>query len=98
MINIKRKKINDNKPWINYYDEGVPKSFDYPDLMLWEMIEKSSLKYPTKREMRIHSEELYNLVFEGSVNRSGYNLFTNFSIDILDPKFVKEKDYLENFY
>lgn len=54
MINIKRKKINDNKPWINYYDEGVPKSFDYPDLMLWEMIEKSSLKYPTN-----HAYEYY---------------------------------------
>lgn len=47
MINIKRKQINVNKPWINFYDEEVPKTFDYPDLMLWEMIEQSSLKNPT---------------------------------------------------
>lgn len=64
--------------------------------LLCKLMSYTSLKYPTKREMRIATEELYNLAFGSGVNRSGYNLFTGFSIDFLNPKFAKEKKYLED--
>ena len=39
-------KLFDNKPWINFYDFGVPKTIDYPNLMLWELVDKVVKKYP----------------------------------------------------
>lgn len=64
--------------------------------MIHHLLSYTSLQYPTKREMRIRTEELYNLEFSSGVSRSGYNLFTSFSIDMLNPKFILEADYLEN--
>ncbi len=63
---------------------------------LSNMLAYSSKKYPTKREMLIQTEELYNVILDRNVSRVGYNLFTSFSLDILSPKFIKEKNYLEN--
>lgn len=41
------KLLNLNtKPWIEFYDEGVPKSFKYPNMMLWEFMLKNIDKYP----------------------------------------------------
>lgn len=39
-------KLFDNKPWINFYDFGVPKTIYYPNLMLWELVDKAVKKYP----------------------------------------------------
>jgi len=63
---------------------------------LTNLMTYTSKAYPTKRDMIIRSEELYNLSLSGELNRSGYNLLTSFNIDFLHPKFVEEKDYLEN--
>lgn len=43
---MKQQYINNDKPWVNFYDDGVPKSIKYPDKMLWEIIEDSAIKYP----------------------------------------------------
>lgn len=43
---MKQQNINTEKPWVNFYDEGVPETIKYPDKMLWEIIEESSVKYP----------------------------------------------------
>lgn len=56
----------------------------------------NSKKYPTKRDMIIASEELYNIGFGGGTSRYGYNIISTFNIDFLDPKYITEKDYLEN--
>ncbi len=53
----------------------------------------SSKKYPTRRENLILSEELYNFEFERSTSKVGYNHFTTFSLEFLNPKYVNEKDY-----
>jgi len=48
MRKLKRKQnINIKKPWIDFYDEGVPKTIEYPDKMLWEVINDAAEKYPT---------------------------------------------------
>ncbi len=63
---------------------------------LVSLLTYTSEAYPTKREMLIKSEELYNVSFGGSISRSGYNLLSSFGIDFLNPKFVSEKNYLED--
>lgn len=62
---------------------------------LTKILQYSTLEYPTKREMTIELENLYNLEFLTNVSRVGMNHFTNFSVDFIHPKFVKEKDYLD---
>lgn len=43
------KQLNTNiKPWVEFYDEGVPKTIDYPNKMMWEMIEDSVQRNPSK--------------------------------------------------
>ena len=62
--------------------------------LLARAMQYTSLKYPTKREMTIALEELYNLSFSSDVFRVGYNHFTSFAIDFLHPKFVTDEKYL----
>ena len=64
--------------------------------LLGKMLAESSLKYPSKREVNIALEELYNLEFSSGVGRIGHNHLTSFSFDFLHPKYVKEKDYLDH--
>ncbi len=35
-----------NKPWLKFYDEGVPHHIEYPDVPLYEFLENSTRKYP----------------------------------------------------
>ncbi len=44
---MKQKNLSDVKPWIKSYDKGVPGSIKYPDLMLWEFIQKATNSYPS---------------------------------------------------
>ena len=60
-----------------------------------ELMQYTSAKYPTKREMKIAQEELYNITYQTAVARVGYNFFSSFSLDLLDPKYIKEENYLE---
>lgn len=34
------------KPWVDFYDKGVPKTFKYPNKMLWEFMLENIDKYP----------------------------------------------------
>lgn len=63
--------------------------------MLIHLLTYTTSLYPTKRLMKIRTEELYDLSFGSEVSRSGYNLFTSFGIDFLNPKYVNEKNYLK---
>ncbi len=64
--------------------------------LLSRLMGYTSNDYKTKREMMIKREELYNLDCSRQISRMGYTLFTSFGAEILDPKYVKEEDYLEN--
>ena len=63
--------------------------------LLTQLLQYSSLKYPTRREVTIALEELYNASFASNISRGGYNHFSSFSIDFLHPRYVKEKEYLD---
>jgi len=45
---LKQQNLSISRPWTMFYDDGVPKSLDYPDLMLWEFIRKSANSFPNK--------------------------------------------------
>jgi long-chain acyl-CoA synthetase len=36
----------ENRPWYEWYDEGVPKSIQYPEVPLFHLLEKSAREYP----------------------------------------------------
>lgn len=44
----KKQNLNIETPWIDLYDEGVPKSIEYPDKMLWEFIRDSANRNPNE--------------------------------------------------
>ena len=64
--------------------------------LLSRLLGYTSKDYPTKRDMMIERENLYNVDCGRQLSRTGYNLFVSFNIEFLDPFYVKEKDYVEN--
>ena len=36
----------EERPWLEHYDEGVPKTIDYPLVPLFQFLEDSASKYP----------------------------------------------------
>lgn len=38
----------DDRPWFEYYDEGVPRSIDYPEIPLHQLLQESAAKYPDR--------------------------------------------------
>lgn len=36
----------EDRPWLKYYDEGVPETIDYPPVTLFYFLEESARKYP----------------------------------------------------
>jgi long-chain acyl-CoA synthetase len=41
------------KPWLQFYDEGVPASIDYPQVDLWTMLSDSIKNYPDRTAIRM---------------------------------------------
>jgi long-chain acyl-CoA synthetase len=35
-----------SRPWLKFYDKGVPEKIDYPSFALWELIRNGAQKYP----------------------------------------------------
>lgn len=62
---------------------------------LADILTDSSKKYPTRKDIAIELEELYQSIFYGVTNKIG-NLFTiNFIMEFIDPKYINEDNYLE---
>ena len=36
----------DDRPWLKYYDKGVPETIDYPPVTLFYFLEEAARKYP----------------------------------------------------
>lgn len=62
---------------------------------LSDLMSDCSSKYGTRKEVVRYLEELYQASFYGSTNKTGDLLMTSFVLNFLNPKYVKEKDYLE---
>ncbi len=63
--------------------------------LLGSLMIHTSKNYPTKRELAVAKEDLYNPYISQNTSRVGYNLFTSFSLDFINPKYISEQDYLE---
>lgn len=63
--------------------------------LITEMIVENSKSFPTRRQMVIELENLYNSYFYGITNRIGSSILTSFCFDFINPALVKEN--LENF-
>ncbi len=65
-------------------------------IMLTDLMALTSLDYPSKREMDIELENLYNSSFYAVNSRVGGMIISNFCFDFLNPKYCA-KNYLEEF-
>ena len=92
---IKTDKFRTANIEINFKSD-IRKSNVTAKNLLSRLMGYTSKDYPTKRDMMIERENLYNIDCERQLSRIGYNLFVTFNIEFLDPSYVKEKDYVEN--
>ena len=62
---------------------------------LCDILTDSSKHYQRRKDIAIRLEELYKATFYGVTNKVG-NLFTSsFILEFIDPKYIKEKNYLK---
>lgn len=62
---------------------------------LCDILTDSSKYYQRRKDIAIRLEELYKATFYGVTNKVG-NLFTSsFILEFIDPKYIKEKNYLK---
>ncbi len=66
-----------------------------PRMFLASYLAFVSSKYPTRREMKIQIEELYNASLSTNTLRVGYNIFSEFGLDFVHPKYTQDEKYLE---
>ena len=62
--------------------------------LLEDFLQYSSYDFPSRRELLIEYEYLYDAYVDGNLTRVGDNLFHKFDLDFLDPKYCDD-DYLE---
>ncbi len=94
LLTIKTDKFKNCIIDFNFLEDinkiNLPKRF-----LLTSYLTYTSKKYHSKREMLIALEELYNSDLNGTCKKIG-NLFqTNFRLEFINPKYVKDKKYLE---
>lgn len=46
MKKLKKQQNINTKPWMDFYDKGVPKTIEYPDKMLWELVKDTRDRTP----------------------------------------------------
>ena len=55
-------KIRHREPWYKYYDKGG--NIDYPDLTIYQMIEKTALTYPNNYAIEYYGNKItYNFIY-----------------------------------
>jgi len=47
-----------NKPWLKHYDEGVPKTAEYPPVFDWQLVEQQAEKYPHATALIYHGARI----------------------------------------
>ena len=62
---------------------------------LADLMTDCSERYASRKEVARTLEELYQASFYGLTNKTGNLMMTSFVLNFLNPKYVKDKDYLE---
>ena len=78
------------------FSKNIDKKDVSTTVMLGEILAEVSKKYPTRKDLMIHLEELYRTTFYSVVTKIGKTFNTIFTLDFIDPKYINEKSYLEN--
>lgn len=66
--------------------------------ILADMLTDASKDYPSSKYVMRHMEDSYILDFYGSQSRTGKVMQTFIVCDYIDPRYIDEKNYLENVY
>ena len=78
------------------FSKNIEKKDVSTTVMLGEILSEVSKNYPTRKDVMIHLEELYRTTFYSIVTKIGKTFNTIFTLDFIDPKYINEKEYLEN--
>ncbi len=62
------------KPWLKYYDKGVPKSIDYPSTTLQACLEETSARYPDRASIIFMGRKITYSMLHKLVNRFAASL------------------------
>ena len=52
---MESKETSGTKPWLQFYDEGVPPSLDYPQVPLDRLLAESAAKYKVPSSVKFRS-------------------------------------------
>lgn len=63
---------------------------------LMDILSESTKKYPVKRDLIVRFEELYKASAYGVTVKTGNVLNATMVVDFINPKFIDDKNYLEN--
>ncbi len=92
---IKTDKFKNCHMEITFYDNIEKECLGIRNFLV-DMLCHSSKNYPKRKDIVIKLEELYQSFFYGVSSKVGNMIFSTFSYDFLNPKFVKDKNYLKN--
>jgi long-chain acyl-CoA synthetase len=63
----------ESKPWLKFYDDGVPESIEYPDINAFELLSGTASKMPGKTALVYHGKEVkYGELLRYSENLASY--------------------------
>jgi len=77
------------------FSREVKKSEMAAFTFLCDLLTDSSKQYKTRKDIAIRLEELYKSVLYGVTNKVGNLFMSSFIFEFIDPKFIKESDYLK---
>lgn len=89
LYTIKTDKFKTNHMEI-VFRNNIVKSDVTKRNMITEMLVENSKNFPTRRDMIIELENLYNSYFYGVNNRIGSSILTSFCFDFINPNLVGE--------
>ena len=83
------KKRNNNKPWLEFYD-NVPANLKYPNISIFELIKRTSLKYPNHIAYeyfgyRTTYKDFINKIIQVAKALKGYGVSKNDRVTICMP-------------
>ena len=58
--------------------------------IICDLLMRSSKKYPTRTDVEIELENLYNTHIYGIMTRVGNSIFTNYCLDFINPKYAEK--------
>jgi predicted Zn-dependent peptidase len=92
---IKTDKFKNCHMEITFYDNAKKEDLGLRSFLV-DMLCHSSKNYPKRKEIVIKLEELYQSFFYGVSSKVGNMVLSTFSYDFINPKFVSDKNFLEN--